>query len=74
MIERRALIMASTPKPKKQEPMESDDHLYVSPTSDDTPAQRYQKVRKKEAKMSNKEFLAAIRTPSPLFPDEDEHG
>ena len=64
-----AAKIKSVPKPKQTE---ADDHLYVSPTSEDTPAKRYEEVRTQEAKISNEELLQAIRTPSLLFPDEEE--
>jgi hypothetical protein len=57
--------MTSIPKPKPKTE-ESDDHLYVSPTSDDTIMERYQKIISRP----DKELIEALRTPSPFFPEE----
>lgn len=49
-----------------------DDHLYVSPTSDDTLAERYAKVRAKEAGMTSAELLEALRSTPSLLDEKDQ--
>lgn len=56
------------PKPTPQE-VADDDKLYVSPTSDDTLRERYEKVKALEAEMTDEEILALLRQPA-LFEDE----
>jgi hypothetical protein len=55
-------------KPKsKAEAIQDDEAQYVSPTSDDTAAERYQKVRNQEATMTNEERLKRLREAPSIF-------
>lgn len=58
------------PDPKTTTTPKSDDTRYVSPTSDDSVAERFAKVRAKEAEMTSAELLAALRSTPSLFDDE----
>lgn len=62
----------SNPNRKSKVTLKDDDSQYVSPTSDDTVAERFKKVRAREAEMTGSELLAALRTNSSLFDDESE--
>jgi hypothetical protein len=59
------------PDPIKTKP-ESTEEQYVSPTSDETLAERYERVRKEEAQMTNEERLRVLRESSSLFEDFEE--
>jgi len=48
---------------------ENDDHLYISPTSNDTLEERYPKIISR----SDDELIKALRTPTPFFSDEEDN-
>ena len=56
--------------PAKTKPKTEDQ--YVSPTSDETLRERYERVHSEEAEMSEETRLAALRAPSPLFDESEE--
>lgn len=55
--------------------VETPDEEYVSPTSDETLKERYERIRREEAAMTDEErarLLARLREPSDLFEDINE--
>ena len=54
------------PDPAKIKPKESEEK-YVSPTSDETLRERYERVRAEETEVTDAERLAALRAPSQLL-------
>ena len=54
------------PDPAKTKQGEAEEK-HVSPTSDETLSERYERVRAEEAQMTDTERLAVLRAPSPLL-------
>ena len=50
---------------------EQSEDKYVSPTSDETLSERYERVRAEEEEMGDEERLEAVRAPSPLLDEPD---
>jgi hypothetical protein len=55
--------------PNDQIDTADDDSEYVSPLFDETVRERYERIRRIEAEMTDEELLARLRKPSPLFAD-----